>query len=190
MRKYFSISATIFAAGAFLSQVTIGKTVNSALPANTSVSIEFGNPAGGVQGLVLPWVTSAAGVTSPALGTFIFDSADQKVKLRLSTLTGGVQTPVWTDLSAGAAAPIPANTNVPDDNPETASARTVIGTNAASDTTPGILVLSDVNKAMILPRVPSHTSVINPSAGMMVYVTSTSQLAVFNGREWSFWTKP
>jgi hypothetical protein len=37
-----------------------------------------------------------------------------------------------------------------------------------------------------------YTDIVNPTAGMMVYVTGTTpqQLAVYNGREWSFWTKP
>ncbi|SIQ64345.1 hypothetical protein [Chryseobacterium indoltheticum] len=60
-----------------------------------------------------------------------------------------------------------------------------IGTPTA---TPGILVLEDTNKAMILPRVASpHLNIINPAPGMMVYDTTAKQLAVFNGTVWSFW---
>ena len=95
---------------------------------------------------------------------------------------------IWGDLSAGAYAPTTAN--VPDTNTENATAKTLIGGTPATDTTSGILVLGDANKAMILPRVNSHTDIVNPAAGMMVYVTGTQQLALYNGREWTFWTKP
>ncbi|HRM13961.1 MAG TPA: hypothetical protein PLV47_13590, partial [Flavobacterium sp.] len=64
-------------------------------------------------------------------------------------------------------------------------AKAAIGTPTA---TPGILVLEDSNKAMVLPKVPSpHLNIINPEPGMMVYDTTTKQLAVFNGKVWSFW---
>lgn len=63
-----------------------------------------------------------------------------------------------------------------------------MGTNSSTDTTPGILILSDADKAMILPKVASpHLNIINPAAGMMVYDTVNRQLAVYNGTVWSFW---
>lgn len=63
----------------------------------------------------------------------------------------------------------------------------VIGLNP-SDVTPGILVLSDSDKAMILPKVENpHINIINPTAGMLVYDTVSKQLAVFNGTVWTFW---
>lgn len=171
-------------------QVTIGKTTPSNAPANATVSIEFGNATGGARGIVLPWVTSAASVTSAVPGTIIFDSADQKVKFGTSTTANATTVASWTDLTAGTYAPT--TSSVPDTNTEKSTAKTLIGGNPATDTTPGILVLGDTNKAMILPRVNSYTDIISPSAGMMVYITGTTpqQLAFFNGREWSFWTKP
>ena len=64
----------------------------------------------------------------------------------------------------------------------------LIGGDPATDTTPGILVLADTNKAMVLPKVASpHLNIVNPSPGMMVYDTTSKQLAVFNGTVWSFW---
>jgi septal ring-binding cell division protein DamX len=71
---------------------------------------------------------------------------------------------------------------------DVSSAKTSIGTNAATDSTSGILVLTDTNKAMVLPKVSSpHLNIISPSSGMMVYDTTAHQLAVFNGTVWSFW---
>lgn len=185
MKTYITsiiISISSIASG----QVTIGKSTPFT-PANTTVSLEFGNATGGLRGVVLPWVTSAAGVTSAVPGTLIFDSNDQKVKFGTSTTANATSVASWSDLSAGAYAPTTAN--IPDTNVENSTAKTLIGGNAATDTTPGILVLGDANKAMILPRVNAYTDIVNPTAGMMVYVTGTQQLALYNGREWSFWTK-
>lgn len=170
-------------------QVTIGKTTNANAPANATVSLEFGNATGGIKGIVLPWVSSAAGVTTPVPGTLIFDSTDQKVKFGTATTNNATSITGWSDLSAGAYAPAVAN--VPDANTEITTAKALIGGNPTTDTTSGILVLGDTNKAMVLPRVNSYTDIVNPSAGMMVYMTGTTpnQLAFYNGKEWSFWTK-
>lgn len=188
MKKYIA-SLVILLSGLIFGQVTIGKTVNAAAPANlTAVSLEFGNPTGGVKGIVLPWVLSAADVANAVPGTLIFDSTDQKVKFGTSTTAGATSVASWTDLSAGALAPTTANQ--PDGGTDVPTSKALIGGVPASDGTSGILVLGDTNKAMILPRVNSHADIVNPSAGMMVYVMSTNQLALYNGREWSFWTKP
>jgi len=96
------------------------------------------------------------------------------------------------DLSAGAAIPA-VGVGVADSNAEVSTAKTVVSadlTAAQTNATSGILVLADTNKAMVLPRVNSYADIVNPSPGMMVYVTGTSpnQLAVFNGSEWAFWS--
>lgn len=190
MKKY-SIVILSIVSGLFYSQITIGKTTPSSSPANASVSIEFGNETGGNKGIVLPWVSTAAGVVTaatPALGTIIFDSNDQKVKYR-RIISG---TTIWNDLSVGALTPSPAFT--PDSNDENTAAKVLVGGNPLTDSTPGVLVLGDTNKAMVLPRVSSIADIVSPSAGMMVFLTGTSaapinQLAVFNGKEWTFWSK-
>lgn len=161
---------TIVAANAH-SQVAIGK----AAVTNTSISLEFGNAN---KGLLLPWVTSAASVLGAVDGTIIYDTSDKKVKYRKAGS--------WFDLSVDATGIV--DTAIQDPLTENPTAKMVIGTDGASDTTPGILVLSDSDKAMILPKVASpHLNIINPSSGMMVYDTTAKQLAVFNGTVWSFW---
>lgn len=188
MKRYIKILSLLIS-GIMLGQVTIGKTTNASAPANATVSLEFGNATGGIKGIVLPWVTSAAVVTTPVPGTLIFDSTDQKVKFGTATTSNATSITGWGDLSAGTYAP--AIANVPDANAEITTAKALIGGVPATDATSGILVLGDTNKAMILPRVNSYTDIVNPSAGMMVLVTGLTppQLALFNGREWSFWTK-
>ena len=154
------------------SQVAIGKLSAS----NTSVSLEFGNTEN--RGLLLPWVTSASGVTGAVDGTIIYDTTDKKVKY----LKGGS----WFDLGVDTTGTV--NTTLQDTKTEQSSAKVAIGANGATDTTPGILVLTDTDKAMILPKVASpHLNIINPAPGMMAYDTVKHQLAVYNGTVWSFW---
>ena len=141
---------------------------------NSSVSLEFGV---GNKGIVLPWVTSAAAVSGAVDGTFIYDLTDNKVKYRKAGS--------WVDLSVDNTGT--AVSSEQDALTEDVNAKSIIGLNTA-DTTPGILVLSDTDKAMILPKVSSpHLNIINPTAGMMVYDTDNHLLAVFNGTVWTFW---
>ncbi|MBB4807865.1 hypothetical protein HNP38_003181 [Chryseobacterium defluvii] len=153
------------------SQVVIGNDNITSI----SVSLEFGNDN---RGLLLPWVTSASALTGAVNGTIIFDTSDKKIKYKKAGS--------WFDLSVNNTGE--ADTNLQNNLMENSTARVTIGKNGGSDTTPGILVLTDTDKAMILPKVASpHLNIISPSAGMMVYDNSAHQLAVFNGSVWSFW---
>ncbi|SDF23754.1 hypothetical protein [Epilithonimonas hungarica] len=153
------------------SQVAIGKTAVT----NSSVSLEFGN---GNKGIILPWVTSTTAVTGAVDGTIIFDTSDKKVKYRKNSS--------WFDLSKN-------NTGTVDltiQNPltESVSAKVSIGTNGATDTTSGILVLTDTDKVMVLPKMASpHLYIINPAPGMMAYDTFNHLLSVYDGSMWAFW---
>lgn len=150
-------------------QVNIGGSTMS----SPSVSLEFGT---GNKGIILPWVTSAANVTNSVDGTLIYDTTDHKVKLKSNN--------VWQDLSKDENGV--SNTTIQDNKTEQANSKVVIGT--TNENTSGILVLSDTNKAMVLPKVAKpYLNIINPSAGMMVYDTDARQLAVFNGNVWTFW---
>lgn len=178
MKKIIIIS-TIFIAHLAFSQIAIGKSAISTLSDNVTpnpnISLEFGT---GNKGIILPWVTSAAGVTSAVPGTIIFDTTDYKIKVKLAAS--------WKDLSIDTNGT--ADTTLQNSLTDQSTAKTVIGTNAATDTTPGILVLSDTNRAMVLPKMVSpHLNIKNPAPGMIAYDTSTKQLAVFNGTVWSFW---
>ncbi len=153
------------------SQVAIGKSNIT----NPSVSLEFGNEN---RGILLPWVTSVSSVTGAVDGTIIYDITDKKIKY----LKAGF----WFDLTIDNTGIV--DTSLQNTLTDVSSAKTSIGTNAATDSTPGILVLTDTNKAMVLPKVSSpHLNIISPSSGIMVYDTTAHQLAVFNGTVWSFW---
>ena len=162
---------TVLAIVVAQSQVAIGKETVS----NSTVSLEFGDAN---KGLLLPWVKSAPDVAGAVDGTIIYDTSDKKVKYRRNNS--------WFDLSIDITGKV--DTSLQDNLTENPNAKVAIGANGATDTTPGILVLTDINKAMILPKVPlPHENIINPPAGMMVYDTTSRMLAVYNGNVWTFW---
>ncbi|MDP9959602.1 hypothetical protein [Chryseobacterium lathyri] len=156
-------------------QAQIGISTESV--SNGSVSLEFGNNEN--KGLLLPYVTDKTGITEN--GTVLFDTTDHKVKYLKDTNT-------WFDLSIDSSGT--ADLSIQDtDREEQPGAKVCISTTAGgTDTTKGILVLADADKAMILPKVASpHLNIINPSAGMLAYDTVKKQLAVYNGTVWTFW---
>lgn len=171
MKNIITAIAVVFVSISIHAQIAIGKQAVS----NTSVSLEFDTTEN--RGLILPYVETKTGITEN--GTIIYDVTDHKVKYLKDTN-------VWEDLSVDATGT--ANIAIQTGKTESTSAKAAIGTTAATDTTPGVLVLSDTDKAMVLPQVASpHLNIINPAAGMMVYDTTKRQLAVYNGTVWSFW---
>ena len=186
--KYFSILSVMIASLSF-AQVAIGKSNIS----NTSVSLEFGT---GNKGIILPWANNSTGVSLPASGnksgTFILDVNDKKVKLSKNDGT-------WFDLTVHNLEKPATGGNIVINNalqtnaafPEKTDAKTMIGGNPTTDSTPGILVLADTDKAMIPPLVTDPaTNIKNPAPGMMVYDSAKKLLAVYNGTVWSYWKQP
>lgn len=158
-------------------QVAIGK----AAVTNKYVSLEFGNVAGNPdlqKGLLLPWVTSSSSLQNVDPGTLIFDTSDKKVKF----LVGG-SSPKWFDLTLGSNGQV--DTILQDNLNSDASAKVSIGANTSD--VPGILVLEDPEKALILPLIDNYKTIENPSAGMIAYDTTNNLLCVFNGTQWTFW---
>lgn len=144
--------------------------------ANGSVSIQFSDAEN--RGLVIPYVIDKSGITQN--GTIVYDITDHKVKYLKDTNS-------WFDLSidGSGVADVSIQGN---DKTEQPGAKVSIDTTGGTDTTAGILVLVDSNKAMVLPKVASpHLTIMSPSAGMLVYDTTKRQLAVYNGSVWSFW---
>ena len=170
MRKNIIISSFLLFSTFAFSQVAIGKSAVT----NNSVSLEFGT---GQRGLVLPWVDADTSVTGAVAGTIIYDTTDKKVKVK--KVASG-----WKDLSVDATGVV--DKTLQAQLTELSTAKVAIGVDGATDNTPGILVLTDTNKAMILPKT-TYSAVVNPAAGMMIYDTTAKQLAVFNGTVWSFW---
>ena len=155
-------------------QVAIGKSSIS----SPAVSLEFYDNPDNTRGIILPWVTSTAAVTGAVNGTIVYNTADRKVYVKYAS--------GWRDLSVDTTGTV--TTTLQDALSDLDTAKVLIGGDPATDTTPGILVLADTNKAMVLPKVASpHLNIVNPSPGMMVYDTTKKQLAVFNGTVWSFW---
>lgn len=169
MKKIITLVIITFGLNLSQAQIVIGKDQAS----SASVSLDFGSTE--ARGLLLPWVENASTLTGIVNGTMLFDQADNKVKVKYAS--------GWEDLTVETNGSLNGATQPKDENQD-ASVR--IG-GLETDTTPGILVLADTDKAMVLPKVNDTDEVINPASGMMVYVTSIKQLAVFNGTVWSFW---
>ncbi|MBD8084635.1 hypothetical protein [Chryseobacterium caseinilyticum] len=197
MKKSFNI-IMICAAQLAFAQIAIGKASVTTLPASTtpnpSISLEFGDYAGPQlgRGIILPYVNSASAVVNSVEGTFFYDVTDKIVKLKNGTNS-------YFNLSKNEITTVGLNPNFDttgvvstalQDAPnvtESPDAKVSIGPSTSS-TPPGILVLENANQAMILPKVASpHLNIINPEPGMMAYDTVTKQIAVYNGKVWSFW---
>lgn len=174
MKKIFITTVIIFLGVGANAQVAIGKSNVT----NSSISLEFATVEN--RGLILPYVENKGGNVEE--GTIIYDTSDYKVKYLKDN-------GIWINLSEddGTAATVgSADLSIQEnDKVESASSKVSIG---AENNTPGILVLTDNNKAMVLPKVASpHLNIVQPAAGMIVYDISARQLAVYNGTSWSFW---
>lgn len=210
MKKTFFLAIIIFSSATAMAQIAIGKSeVSKIQPANTvtnpSISLEFYDNADNTKGLVLPWAstvnnqptaynaTTGAGYRgmqgTVVDGTIILDLSDKKIKYRRngawSNLTGDLPlvagSTTYTTFNA-------IDSSLQDNRKEGDNAKAAIGANGASDTTAGILVLTDTDKVMVLPKVASpHLNIKNPAPGMIAYDTTKKQLAVYNGTVWSFW---
>lgn len=183
--KNIIIFVCVFFGTCAMAQVAIGKATIS----KPSISLEFGDyVASQGKGIVLPWVDSAAVTLGSVTGTIIYDVDDKIVKYKNSATT-------WFSLSKNETTMVDGtanfdttgvvNTALQTTLTDASTAKVSIGTLSA---TPGILVLEDTTKAMVLPKVPSpHLNIVNPEPGTMAYDTVTKQLAVYNGTVWSFW---
>lgn len=207
--KKLTIILLGFLSAPVFSQIAVGK---SAVTAGSNISLEFYDNADNAQGIVVPWTSTIPdnpvtynattgegyrGVQGTVVdGTIIFDLSDKKLKY--------MKAGSWFDLTGDPIFPITVkdesnndvvftqfnniDSSLQDNIKESDNAKAAIGINGDSDTTAGILVLTDTDKAMVLPKVASpHLTIQNPAPGMMVFDTVKRQLAVYNGTVWSFW---
>jgi len=173
MKKILSILIFSVIPVSFYAQVAIGKNNVS----NASVSLEFGN---GNKGLIVPWVDNEAAVSTAVQGSIVYNIAEKKLKIRYAS--------GWKDMSVRTGNVTAAELSAQNTKTEDPSAKVIIGPVSTSDTTPGILVLSATDKAMILPKVEKpYETIIDPAPGTIVYDTISKKLCVFNGQEWTFW---
>jgi len=165
-------------------QVAIGK----ANVDGESAILDFESSTTNTLGLILPTVTSSANVLDTQdlgnnitrtlqNGTFIYDKADAKVKMR--------EAGIWKDLSPVAGNSTGTIENLSDD----IGHGTVIGEDEAGTTSAsGVLVIESTQKAMILPLINQpEINVQGPYPGMICYDTSSKTLAVFDGTKWNYW---
>ncbi|KFF23372.1 hypothetical protein [Chryseobacterium vrystaatense] len=166
--KNISTVLILMVFNSFSAQVAIGKeTVDG-----NSTILDFNNTASNTKGLILP-ATEGFPAGSPANGTFIFDTSDDKVKV--------YENNVWKSLSDTGNS----STLTPNTSNETGNG-VVIGIQEGS--ADGVLVLESPDKAMVLPKISApHLNVKNPYPGMICYDTASKTFAVFDGTVWNYW---
>ena len=173
MTKILSIFILSVIPAALFSQVAIGKDNTT----NASVSLEFSE---GNRGVIVPWVQDEDVVSDSVPGSIVYNIAEKKLKSRYAS--------GWKDMSVREGILTTAEQSIQDSKTEDPAARVIIGPVLESDTTPGILVLSATDKAMILPKMEKpYEVIVDPAPGTMAYDTVSRKLCVFNGKEWTFW---
>jgi len=206
-------AAAIMLSAVTHAQVAIGKSELSKIQptqtTNPSISLEFYDGTNNAKGLVLPWTSTVpnqpvtynaatgagykgmAGTIVP--GTLIFDLSDKNIKyqnnvtwINLTNINFPVNTTIdgiSTVISSNSAV----DSSLQDNLKEATNAKVAIGANANTDSTTGIFILTDPDRAMILPKVASpHLNIINPTPGTIVFDTVKQQLALYNGTVWTF----
>lgn len=163
-----SISFGLLLGGLSQAQVIISENA-SPTASSPNVLLEFGTAK---KGIIVPSVAEA---TDAVNGTFFFDTTTKEFMMveneNLVSLTENAEEGVnhafanaGGDVGAGA----------------------IIG--ATSTTKPGALVLESTTQALVLPKVASpHLNMPSPIAGTMVYDTDADMLAVYDGKNWSYW---
>lgn len=168
MKKIITIIAVIGIFSLGNAQVIISEAANPTLT-NSSVLLEFGNAN---KGIILPSMKQAVNASD---GTFIFNTQTLSVEVK----EGGS----WTNLTIN---PVPGEEHVYTNIGPELGEGAIIG----SDTTakPGVLVLESTTQALVLPKVADPAmNIHSPIAGTMVYDTDAGMLAVFDGKNWSYW---
>lgn len=156
----------------FISSVVYGQTAIGKNSIDGDGLLDFGNDG---KGIILPYVDQDV-ISNPSPGTFIFDTDSKQVAYYSSA------TASWISMNANlndAAAPGIASEAEAGDG-------VVLGAHNA--TAEGVLVLESSDKALILPKVADpHENIKSPAYGTMCYDTTSKSIAVFNGKEWSYW---
>lgn len=154
-------------------QIAIGKTSIT----NSSVLLEFGS---GNKGIILPSVASITANNTG--GTFVFNTVAKSVQVweqRNSNGSGG-----WLNLTEANAGIPHAFTNTGSDN--NVNAGVIIGSDVSSKS--GTLVLESTSKALVLPITSNpHLTMVGCIAGTIVYDSTSSTLAVYDGANWNYW---
>ncbi len=128
--------------------------------------LDFGTEG---KGIILPYTDV---VSNPSPGTFVFSTNSKMVEYY-----DGKE---WIEMN------IEPNETAPVVTLSEVGEGVVLGSNSSTES--GVLVLESTNKALILPKVADpHNTIGSPALGTMCYDTTSKSIAVFNGKEWSYW---
>jgi hypothetical protein len=179
MKKILS-TLLLTAALPLFSQVIIGDAIGTATT-KTSVLLEFAENEG--KGIIVPYVRTLP--VAPEEGTILLDASDEE-KAKVVYYNGE-----WQDLSNIADVSL-SLADQPAGVSEAAQGVFIGSTGSVMPPTnnvKGCVVLESTTKAMVLPIVENIADIKNPAPGMIAFLSNPKRLAVFNGEEWSFWSK-
>ena len=164
-----NIIIALFISNCYFSQVAIEKTT-----VDGSGILDF--PLLTTKGIILPNVTNSSLMTPVTRGTLVYDNTTKNAQY----YDGAWKTLNILSAADNASTPLPGS-----DLPNT-KVGVIIG--KQSTTAEGVLVLESDTKALILPKVESPVANIkSPVAGTMVYDPTKKIMAIYNGKDWSFW---
>ena len=131
-------------------------------------------PLGTTKGIILPNVTKSADMTSVTRGTLVYDIATKD-----NQYYDGAWKTLNVLLTSGIAPSLLPGNDLP-------TKGVIIG--KQTSTAQGVLVLESSSKALILPKVENPAGTVKtPVAGMICYDPVQKIMAVYNGKDWSFW---
>ena len=132
-------------------------------------------PLGTTKGIILPNVIKSADMTSVTRGTLVYD-----IDTKNPQYYDGSWRTLNTLLTTGVAPAIRlAGTDL-------TTPGVIIGSRTSS--AEGVLILESSSKALILPKVVNPVGTVHsPVAGMICYDPEKKIMAVYNGKDWSFW---
>ena len=163
------IIIALFISNFCLAQVGIEKTT-----VEGSGILDF--PLGTTKGIILPNVTNSVNIIPVTRGTIVYD---------LTTKNAQYYDGAWKTLNI-LSTPGIAPTILPGNDLPLTKLGVIIGQQTSS--AEGVLILESQSKALILPKVENPaTNVKSPVAGMMVYDPTKKIMAVYNGKDWTFW---
>jgi len=177
MKKVYLSIAAILIFGFMKAQIIIGKNTQEGYGL-----IDFNSEN---KGIILPAVNVVSG-KSYSNGTILFDQKDRKIKV--------MENNTWLELSDEGTLE-----ELLDSQNNKISTKRVINTSnegngsglivgATTTTVEGVLVLESTDHALILPKVADpHLKVLSPTAGTIVYDTTSKSLALFDGKVWNYW---
>lgn len=177
MKKYIGITVGLVTS-VLQAQLLIGTEVSK----SQASLIEFSYDSNNTRGIILPAVEQTP-TLDPTYnnGTFLFDKKSNQVKM--------FENGVWVSLTDEGDPKAFTEEGRSSNLSREKGGGVVIGEeDLGTSRIQGVLIFEARNKAIVLPHIEDpHLNVKSPFPGMMCFDTNSNSLAVFDGKNWSYW---